>query len=322
MDSSQVLVAPGVRTLPRSGVRARLSNAVAIVAGQPRLWLLGAAGFMLRGGIVVLMAPIMVLPTQVEVRLMLGDYLGTTGFTPAFYGLLLGAAVLAGALLVAIVVILARLELAMFHLIGDPLTAHDARQPRTALVTRMVTVQVWTVIALLLAALPLAFATGEAAYSEVLRPSSSAPILERIFSAVTLPLAVFLVAFGAVEALSAAVSRRLLVAHARKVGPTGLLRAAAEVSRGISRSPRRWLVASAAGWLIAIAAVVPVVTVVAVTWQPVRRAFLSSVGMADALEPRTLLAAVVLAGSLAIGLVVIGFASAVRSAVWTLDSTS
>ncbi len=43
--------------------------ALAAPAEQPSLWLLGTLSFVLRGGSVVLLAPIVVLPTQVEVRL-------------------------------------------------------------------------------------------------------------------------------------------------------------------------------------------------------------------------------------------------------------
>ena len=330
MERSRVLVVPGLRTVPQTGFRARLATALAVIAGQPRLWLLGASGFLLRGGIVVLIAPIVAVPTQVEIRLLLGDYLGTSGFTPAFYALLIGAAVVASGVLIGVVLYLARVELAFFEAISsDDRVADQAgvwrpvvartNAARGALFARLVTVQVWTVIALLVAALPLALATGEAAYAEVIRPSSSAPIHERVMSAVTMPLALFVAAFVAIEAFSAVVSRRLLIGRDTSVG---LIRAAtAGLGRAI-HSPLRTLAAAVSGWLIALVAVTPVVAIVLVTWQPVRRTFLSSVTFADVAEPRTLIAAVVLAGAFVIGLVVVGFVSAVRSAIWTLDSVS
>ena len=46
---------------------------------QSQLWLLGTLSFILRGGLVVMLLPIVVLPTQVEVRLMLGGNLGSSG---------------------------------------------------------------------------------------------------------------------------------------------------------------------------------------------------------------------------------------------------
>jgi hypothetical protein len=323
LDSAHVLVAPGLRTLPATGLRARLGTALAVVAADPRLWLLGAAGFMLRGGIVVLVAPMLVLPTQVEIRLLLGDYLGTSGFTPSFFGLLIGAAIVAAAILVAIVVILARLELALFDAVAanarvdGPARATPAS--RGALLARLVTVQAWTLIAVIAAALPLAFAIGDSAYAEVIRPTSTAPIYERVLTSVGLPLTAFVVAILVIEALSAVISRRLLAGRDRSVG---LRRAAAEALRRSLRSPVRTLSTAVSGWLIAIAALAPVVALIVFAWQPVRRAFLSTVSAADVADPRSLLAAVVLAGTLVVGVAVAGLMSAVRSAIWTVDSVS
>ena len=328
MATSHVLVAPGLRTIPRTGFRARLATAVAVVASQPRLWLLGAAGFLLRGGIVVLIAPIMVVPTQVEIRLLLGNYLGTSGFTPSFYALLIGAAVFAAVVLVGMVTVLARLELALFEAISadERVAAHGGDWPpahaephRRAQFARLITVQVWTVIAMLVAAMPLAFAIGEAAYREVIRPSSPAPIFERVVASVTVPLILFVAAFLAIEALSAIISRRLLLG---RHSSTGLVRAATSGLGRAVRSPVRTITAALTGWMLALVALTPVLAMILVTWQPVRRAFLSSVSLAEVLEPRTLMAAVVLAGGFLIGLVVTGFVSAVRSAVWTVDSLS
>ena len=57
---SHVLVAPGLRTAAHPGWRAGVSTAVSAVARQPSLWLLGIVGFCLRGGILVLILPIIV----------------------------------------------------------------------------------------------------------------------------------------------------------------------------------------------------------------------------------------------------------------------
>ncbi|HUR15662.1 MAG TPA: hypothetical protein VMZ33_00125 [Candidatus Limnocylindrales bacterium] len=302
---------------------------MAVVAGQPRLWLLGAAGFLLRGGIVVLIAPVLVVPTQVEIRLLLGDYLGTSGITPSFYPLVIGIAVVAAVVLLGLVLVLARLELGLFDAlstdervaahVGDWQPIARGEASRGTLFARLVTVQVWTVIAILIAALPLALAIGETAYAEVIRPTSPAPIYQRVLGAVTVPFMLFVGAFLAIEALSAVISRRLLVGRRSSLG---LIGAATSGLRRVIRSPLRTLAAALSGWALALVALTPVLAIIVVTWQPVRRAFLSSVSFGDVVEPRTLMAAIVLAGSFVIGLVVAGFVSAVRSAIWTVDSVS
>ena len=88
-------------------------------------------GFSLRGGILLLLLPIIVLPTQVEVRLLLGHYLGSTGFTPSFFGLLVVLAVFAALLIVGALLVLARIELSSFErVIADPeIAARTAYKP-------------------------------------------------------------------------------------------------------------------------------------------------------------------------------------------------
>ncbi|MDQ3937451.1 MAG: hypothetical protein M3253_02080, partial [Chloroflexota bacterium] len=91
-----MLVVRGLRTAPRASWRSALGSALAVVAGQPSLWLLGALGFAGRGGVLLLAIPMLVLPTPIELRILVGSNLGSGGFSPGFYVVLaVAAAVLA-----------------------------------------------------------------------------------------------------------------------------------------------------------------------------------------------------------------------------------
>ena len=69
-------------------------------------------GFSLRGGIVFLTVPILVLPTSVEVRLLLGDNLSSTGLTPGFFLLVAALSLATLGLALLVLYVLARCELA------------------------------------------------------------------------------------------------------------------------------------------------------------------------------------------------------------------
>ena len=110
VGSSNVLVAPGVRTEVASGWRADVATIVGTIRAHPQTLVLGMIGFALRGGIIFLTVPIIVLPTSVEVRLLLGSGLGPSGLTSDFYvaaGLL---SVLTLGLALLVLYVLARCE--------------------------------------------------------------------------------------------------------------------------------------------------------------------------------------------------------------------
>ncbi|MDL2336053.1 MAG: hypothetical protein QFC55_08485, partial [Chloroflexota bacterium] len=171
---------------------------------QPSLWLLGTLSFILRGGVLALLLPIMVLPTQVEVRLMLGGSLGTSGLTPGFFVGVSAATIVSSGLVMAVLYALAWLEIAAYRRLADdpeiePNTLHD---PGTRLRDLFV-VEALTLIVLLLAAVPLAAALGQSIYQEILLPSSSASIYDRVLSHLAQPIAIFAVALPIVDSVSA-----------------------------------------------------------------------------------------------------------------------
>ena len=320
LESSQVLAAPGLRTLPRTGWRSGVVTAWTVVARDPQLWLLGALGFSLRGGIILLTLPIVALPTQVEARLLIGDYLGSTGFTGSFYALIAGFSVGAALLTVAILLGLARLELRSFERLlansevqadSELATTHlEGTNRRRGLFVKLFVVQVLAFIALISCIAPVAWLTIRAAYEEVTRPTSSAPIYERVVGTIAEPLFFLLVAVVIIEMLSALGTREVL---ARSYGGRRVRR---------SRSwhaPLRVVGTSLLSWTATLLAVLPALWALGAAWSATRGAFLSSVSFADFGDDVAMAAgALALSAAFVLALFLGGFASAFRSALWSL----
>jgi hypothetical protein len=319
LDSSRILAAPGLRTLPRTGWRSGVLTAWTVVARDPHLWLLGALGFSLRGGIVVLLLPILAIPTQVEVRLLIGDYLGTTGFTSSFWMLIAGFSAGAALLTVAILLALARLELGSFERIiaNDEVQADTelaatsvAGNRRRGIFAKLFVVQVLAFVALIACVAPVASLTVRSAYAELTLPSSSAPIYERVAGTVAEPLFFLLVAIVIVEMLSALATREVL---ARAYGRRRVRRSLAW------HAPLRVIGTSLVSWTATLTAVLPALWALSAAWTATRAAFLSSVSLSD-LGDDTAMAAAALALSAAfiLGLFLAGVASSFRSALWSV----
>ena len=336
MVPSRVLAAPGLRTAAHPRWSTEVGTALAVIAGQPVLWLLGAAGFTLRGGIVLLTLPILVLPTQVEVRLALGGNLGSTGLTAGFWGLVALGSLVTAFIAVLVLLVLARLEMASFQRLAVDPESGDMRAwqaPRTLvggrqrlLFSRVFTIQALALLGLVLFALPLASSVGPATLEELLRPTSSGTIYVRVLDHLVPQLILFGVGVVIVEMVSAVATRTLLLQSAG-LGSTGrpsrrpLLGA---VLTGVSaplRSPIRTVRTSALGWLATLVALLPVLWAIGVAWQATRATFLATTSVSDmARDPGTFIVAFALAAVFAAGLLVTGFASAFRAGLWTIDA--
>ncbi len=291
-----------------------------MVARDPQLWLLGALGFALRGGIILLTLPIVVLPTQVEARLLIGNYLGSTGFTSSFYVLVGGFAIGAALLTVAILLGLARLERLSFErLLTSPEVRADTElatthlagtNRRRGLFVKLFVVQVLAFVALISCIAPVAWLTVRAAYEEITRPTSSVPIYERVLGTIGEPLFFLLVAVVIIEMLSSLGTREVL---ARAYGGRRVRR---------SRSwhaPLRVVSTALLSWLATLLAVVPALWALSAAWSATRGAFLSSVSFSDLGDDVAMVAAALaLSAAFVLALFLGGFASAFRSALWSL----
>lgn len=304
-----------MRTAPTAGWRVEVGHALAAPVEQPQLWLLGTLSFMLRGGLIILLLPIVVLPTQVEVRLMLGGYLGSNGFTPGFFVGVAAATILSTGLVLVVLYGLARLEAATFaKLSSDPELEIQVRVDPAARVRDLFVVQSLTLITLLLAAVPLAAALGQVTYDEILRPTSTAPIYDRVLAQVMLPLTLLAVALPIVDSVSAAVTRRLLIGKSVGSAVSGSIGT-------LVRRPIRFLASAAVAWLALAAVVAATDTALGIAWLATRAAFLRTTSIADMLTSTApLLVAVLLSGVFLSGLAVCGYVAAFRNALWTITS--
>ncbi len=291
-------------------------------------------GFSLRGGVLLLTLPVMVVPTQVEARLLIGDYLGSTGFSTGFWVFLAIFSAAAAVVTVAVLLVLARVELSAFHTLIEGLDTehHTAFRPprpegwaRRSLFIRLFEVQVVTFIALLACAAPLAWAVAQKSFDEISRPSSSAPIYGRVLGGVGEQLFLFLVALVMIEMLSALTSRELL---ARAVGwrenaarrRLWVLPALAAAAARPFRSPLRTVGTAAISWAATAAVLLPALWAIGLAWGAVRGAFLTSVSFSDLGDDiGMVLVAVGLSAAFVIGIALAGYASALRAALWSVD---
>lgn len=299
-----------------------MASVVGTVEAQPRLWIYGTLGFALRGGVLLLVLPIIALPTQVEVRGILGNNLGSTGFSDGFWGLVAGVAIATTVVVAVIVLLLAGLELASFErLIGRLGPTVDRRR----VLLRLFAAQLLTVTALAACAVPLALAVGHVTYNEIVRPTSGGSIYGRVFAGIGQPLVIFAIALVVIEMLSALTTRELLVRSARD-GARGnsarlwLLPALAGAVSRPFRSPVRTVATAAIGWAVTAAVVLPAAWVIGIAWQPVRGAFLQSLSFADVGDDIGMVfVAIGLAGTFGLGMFAAGLGSAVRSALWSQE---
>jgi hypothetical protein len=310
-----------VRTAATPGWRSLVGHALAAPVEQPSLWLLGTLSFVLRGGIVVMLLPILVLPTQVEVRLMLGGSLGTTGFTPSFWTILGAATIFSTGLVMAVLYALAQIEIAAFDRLNrDPDfdTGTPVRDPGARVrdpggrVRDLFVIDSLTLIALLLAAVPLAAALGQVSFQEVLNPSSSAPIFDRVVSQLTAPLALVAVAFPLIDSISATWVRGLL--EGRSVGSALVGSVGAIVRRPL------WVIATTlVAWAALGLALAATYWALTVAWQATRATLLATTSISDMLSSiAPLLVSVLLAGVFVCGLAICGYVAGFRNALWTV----
>lgn len=323
----------GLRTAPRPGWRTDIATALEFVRARPDVWLLGILGFGLRGGIILLTLPIVVLPTQVEARIALGTGLSSTGLTTGFWqGVAVTTSITVGVLL-AVLYLLARVELGVFErLVADP-ASDDRRHGRTprhlrgfaraGILARLFVVQSAGALVLLLAALPMAIALRDATMLEIIAPTSTASIYARIYGHVAHEIFLVILVVGLVELVTGATSRVLLTrAHglSGEAGGTAFATLHA-VIRSVLLQPLRTLGNTALGWALTVTGLIAGTWLTDVAWQATRSVFLAD-PRSDAVAQGTALLVVASLLALAYGgsLLALGYVSAVRASLSSLAS--
>jgi hypothetical protein len=310
----------GQRTEPRSGWRGDVASSLAVVRGRPYLWLLGIIGFSLRGGIVLLVLPVIVLPTQVEVRMALGNSLTSTGFSDGFWLLVTGLSMLTLVVMLAILYVLARVEVAAFtRLVDHPasLEQRGGAAPRSLtpgargrVATRLFAIQSVALVAIMLAAVPLAAAVSDVTIRELVQPSSPDPVYLRVLVQVRELVLLLVGAVVVAELLAAAATRRQLMEAFDLAGHP------LETARAL-----RMLGTAVVGWVLFVGAVATGAWLLSVAWQATRSAFLSAAWSSPLEHAVALFSTAMLLSAVFCGaLLVCGIVSALRACLWSLAS--
>ncbi len=294
-----------------------LGTALLVTLTRPATWLVALAAFLIRGGIVWFLIPIVALPTPVG----LANALGPSIVEFVFGGLTLGVVLLliagAGAILAWVIgggLAAAALELALVRdVAGDEaLAANGTVDVPDGRTLRVLAVRLITFAPLLVA---LAFGTTRivaATYAELTLPSDTVtPIAWRVISGV--PDAVILIAVAWVigEVIGALAARRVAL------GDPSIARALGGAIAEAVRHPLRTAVLYGVPTAALILVIVPSAAAASVAWSGVRAALADP--HAGLLPGLALVAFLVLWAG---GLILAGAVCAWRQATWTVAAVA
>ena len=298
-------------------MRATLAGSLLVTLARPSTWVLALAAFLIRGGLLVFVIPILVIPTPAGLADVVGPLLISFvfgGASPAFVAVVATAVVLSLVWLIGGGLLAATAETELIRIVatdedvtpGVPLPdgVGDGRVAARILVARL--------LAMLPFGAALAVGTAtivSATYRELTLPGDAVtPIAWRVLRSVPLTVLLLLVTWLLGEGLGGLAARRIVL-DGRSAGG-GLRRAAA----GAIRHPVRAVVVFAVPSIGLLLAVVPSVLAASAAWHAVQ------VGLSTG-DP--LLTVVSVVGFVALwigGLVLAGAACAWRHAAWTVDA--
>ncbi len=306
---------------PQGGWRRAMLTATIVTGARPVLWAYALVAFLARGGILVLVVPMVTLPTLVE----LANAVGPTSVTAAGPTAELVAAIGAGVAAVAAAVIAGTLiaaaaEVALHRatIAADPDDPDEvrARPPlparalrrsirRTALAAAAV--RFILLVPVLLALLVATPAWVSVAYAELVLPTDLAiPFPVRVLLGALGPSVLVLAAWLVGEALGGLATRRIALVGTS--APRALLAGLGD----LVRAPLASLATLALGLAGSVVVLAPGVAVVAVAWDRARIALVDNLGAVP-----IFLGAVVVVTALGAALTVAGVAAAWRAALWT-----
>ncbi len=292
-----------------------LSSLLATLA-HPIAWPVALAGFLVRGGIVVFLLPIVALPSSVG----LSDRIAPTLSSVVLGGATAQLAVLFGAicaLTVSLVLLLAWFAAATEAALIRDAPAWDELDPARPIAPRRRGESGRILTARLVAHLPFAVAlvwggarVVEAAYRELSRPIDViTPIALRVLGSVPEVIAVALATWVVGQVVGALAARRVVLVG---TSVAGSLRAAlAECVR----RPLQVLTLFIVPALALLAVLLPTAAATSSTWDRVRIAIAESAGAIEGVATLSVFVGLWLGG-----LVLVSMVCAWRAAAWTLDA--
>lgn len=303
--------------------RRSVGAAAGAVVGQPALWLLGALGFAARGGIVLLALPIITIPSPVILSILLRGQLDSTGLTITPLAAFVGMALVIVFVVLPSLTVAAFADVMSFKLLSDSVANEDGsgREHRLPDSGRR-PVAVLTALGLL-AAIPIALATVVSAgalydavlASQTLVGSGDVPLALRVLAAVPGPVLLLLGSVVAADAFYA-VSSRAMLAGALRAGEA----IPAQPAPNLLHETGRTLAVVALSWLLTLAVLAPVLWATATAWTGVRNGLLSLGSLTDIGSLPVVIAAILLFTTVwTAGLLLCGFGSALRGALWSAE---
>ena len=293
------------------------ATSVGVVLRDPRLWLLGAIGFLARGGLIVLTLAVTVLPGPVELSTIVGpDLLSGSGLSAHLTSIVVAVIAVVVTLIVAGLIASAVAETLAFDRFvrGTGVVASGSFQPRARPSLGRLVLALTSLRALVLVPAGLAIAAStarivEVGAQEIIVPTASGdPFVLRVIAGAQMPLMLVAAAVVGAEVAASALARPMLRRAYRLPGPR----------RGPVATLASVLSTAFLAWLLLLAALVPMLFLTSGAWDGVREALLSSAGevapAAAALRTLSFTAVFLLT------LLVAGLASAVRGALWDARS--
>lgn len=293
-----------------------LVTALLVTLARPSTWLLALAAFLVRGGIVLLVLPIIILPTPVGVANLVGPTLIgfvfggiSSGFITLAAALILGllAWILAGAAVAGAV----ETELVAVVAADDDVAMPGMRplSPRRGASGRAMAARLFALAPLLVALVWGAAVIVGVAYAELTLPTDTdRPILWRIVTTVPETVLIIGLAWALSEILAARATRRIALDGA------SVTRALGGAVVDVVRHPLTSILGFAIPLALLVIVLVPVAAATGTAWDGLRIAL-----QRGHTPVETVLSLVGFVGLWLGGAILAAMVCAWRQAVWTVD---
>jgi hypothetical protein len=306
-----------------------VATGAAVTAARPRLWVFALVAFLARGGVLVLVLPIVILPTFIGIANAIGPaFVSADGPTARVVALVVAGVAAVAALVVAGTFVAAAAEVALHRATVEP-DPDDAPEPGALdgpildgpimvlaparsggrLIARVTVLRLMLLVPLVAVAAAAVPTWVVVAYRELTLPSDvAAPLLLRVLAGAPVAGGAVLVTWLAAEVIGGFATRRAVLFGAsvpRALG-AGLL------------DPLRAPVGTALTVLAALAlsaiALLPATWALGAAWDAARRILVDDAGAVAALA-----AALVLSAAWLVALVLAGIAAAGRATLMTAE---
>ncbi len=293
--------------------RAALTGALLITLATPATWPFGLATFLVRGGLLLVVLPIVALPSPVG----LGNLLAPTLMSAVFQGLSAEVALMVGTIVLALVawIVVGGLMAARLEAEAAWMVARHDDHPGVLTASRRPGQVVRILVGRLLAHLPtgLVLIWGSVrlvtvAYRELTSPLDvTTPILLRVVGGAPEVITAVLLSWTIGEVIGAIAARRIVLDDA------GVLRALRDAAGSALRRPLSALAAFCLPTLALLLVIVPSALAAAAAWGA------AGVALRSSTDPLGVAVTVVSFVALwIVGLLLIGVTCAWRAAVWSI----